>query len=130
MNLYGHDMDASISPLAANMEQTISWQPVEREFIGRAAVSEHQRRQAEGSIPHLVGLVMEQRGVLREGQRVHCDSGEGIVTSGGFSPTLKHSIALARIPVGSKSCQVEIRGKLMPVRIVKPNFVRFGKKVF
>lgn len=130
MNLYGHDMDASISPLAANMEQTISWQPIEREFIGRAAVSEHRRRQAEGSIPHLVGLVMEQRGVLREGQRVHCDNGEGIVTSGGFSPTLKHSIALARIPVGSKSCQVEIRGKLMPVRIVKPNFVRFGKKVF
>ncbi len=130
MNLYGHDMDEGISPLAANMEQTISWQPVEREFIGRAAVTEHRQRQAEGSLPHLVGLVLEQRGVLREGQRVQCDNGEGIVTSGSFSPTLKHSIALARIPVNSQSCQVEIRGTLMPVRIVKPNFVRFGKKVF
>ena len=112
------------------MEQTIAWQPEDRDFIGRSAVVRHRAEQAAGSMPRLVGLVLEQRGVLREGQRVLCDNGEGIITSGGFSPTLKHSIALARIPVSSHSCQADIRGTLTPVRIVKPNFVRFGKKVF
>lgn len=130
MNLYGHDMDENVSPIAANMEQTIAWLPEDRDFIGRLAVTEHRRRQTEGQLPCLTGLVLEQRGVLREGQKVVTDKGEGIITSGTFSPTLKHSIALARIPVHSQSCQVEIRGTLTPVRIVKPNFVRFGKKIF
>jgi aminomethyltransferase len=134
MNLYGHDMSEEISPLAANMEQTISWEPADRQFIGRAAVEQHKHEQAAGKLPILTGLVLEERGVLREGLRVVCDvdgvEHEGIITSGTFSPTLKHSIALARIPVGSRNCQVDIRGKLTPVRIVKPNFVRFGKKVF
>ncbi len=130
MNLYGHDMDESISPLAANMEQTVAWQPQDRKFIGREAIGKHRNEQQAGNLPVLTGLVLEQRGVLREGQKVLCESGEGIITSGSFSPTLKHSIALARIPVNSTSCQVDIRGKLIPVRIVKPNFVRFGRKVF
>lgn len=130
MNLYGQDMNDSISPLAANMGHTISWEPAEREFIGRAAVLQHKALQEQGKLPQLVGLVLEDRGVLRGGQRVVSDRGDGIITSGGFSPTLKHSIALARIPVGSSQCQVDLRGKLTPVRIVKPNFVRFGKKVF
>ncbi|GJM11729.1 MAG: aminomethyltransferase [Pseudohongiella sp.] len=130
MNLYGHDMDESISPIAANMEQTIAWEPVERDFIGRQAVTAHLAEQQAGSLSRLTGLVLEQRGVLREGQKVQCDHGEGIITSGSFSPTLKHSIALARIPVDSGACHVDIRGTLLEVRIVKPNFVRFGKKVF
>ncbi|MEX0963179.1 MAG: glycine cleavage system aminomethyltransferase GcvT [Pseudohongiellaceae bacterium] len=130
MNLYGHDMDESISPLAANMEQTIAWQPIEREFIGRAAVTAHKAAQEAGKLPILTGLVLEQRGVLREGQQVICENGEGLITSGSFSPTLKHSIALARIPSNSGPCKVDIRGTLTDVRIVKPNFVRFGQKVF
>lgn len=130
MNLYGHDMDESISPLAANMEQTIAWEPAERDFIGREAVTAHKEQQRSGQLPILTGLVLEQRGVLREGQKVMCENGEGIITSGSFSPTLKHSIALARIPVDSGPCQVDIRGTLTDVRIVRPNFVRFGKKVF
>ena len=130
MNLYGHDMDETVSPLAANMEQTIAWESTERDFIGKSAVQAAQQLQAAGELPRLVGLVLEQRGVLREGQTVLSDQGDGIITSGSFSPTLKHSIALARIPANSKSCQVDMRGTLTPVRIVKPNFVRFGKKVF
>lgn len=130
MNLYGHDMDESISPVAANMEQTISWQPQDRDFIGRTAVTAHKAEQLAGNLPILTGLVLEQRGVLREGQKVLCENGEGVITSGSFSPTLKHSIALARIPIDSGACQVDIRGALTDVRIVKPNFVRFGKKVF
>ncbi len=134
MNLYGHDMDESISPIAANMIQTIAWEPASRQFIGRAAVEKHRAQQEAGELPCLTGLVMEERGVLREGLRVVCkvngQEREGIITSGTFSPTLKHSIALARIPVGSTNCHVDLRGKLIPVRIVKPNFVRFGAKVF
>jgi len=130
MNLYGHDMDESISPLAANMEQTIAWEPAGRDFIGREAVTAHKAEQLSGQLPILTGLVLEQRGVLREGQKVLCENGEGTITSGSFSPTLKHSIALARIPVDSGPCQVDIRGTLTDVRIVRPNFVRFGKKVF
>lgn len=130
MNLYGHDMDETTSPIAANMTQTIAWEPTERDFIGRAAVTAHREAQARGELGELVGLVLEVRGVLREGQKVETEKGEGIITSGSFSPTLKHSIALARIPVNSDSCQVEMRGKLLPVRKVRPNFVRFGKKVF
>ena len=130
MNLYGHDMDESISPLAANMEQTISWLPEDRHFVGRAAVTQHKQEQLAGRLPVLVGLVLDTRGVLREGQRVVTDLGEGVITSGSFSPTLNCSIALARIPAQSTRCEVELRGGLTPVRIVKPNFVRFGKKVF
>lgn len=130
MNLYGHDMDDTVSPLAANMEQTIAWEPQERDFIGRDALIDHKLEQRAGGLPELVGLVLEQRGVLREGQKVVCENGEGVITSGSFSPTLKHSIALARIPMNSTACQVDIRGTLTPVRVVEPNFVRFGKKVF
>lgn len=134
MNLYGHDMDEDVSPLAANMAQTISWEPSDRQFIGRDAVAQHKLDQAAGKLPILTGLVLEERGILREGQRVLCEvdgqEREGVITSGSFSPTLKHSIALARIPLGSSACRVDIRGKLIPVRMVKPNFVRFGKKVF
>jgi aminomethyltransferase len=134
MNLYGHDMDEAVSPLAANMEQTIAWEPVSRRFLGRAALEQHRIAQAVGELPVLTGLVMEERGVLREGLRVLCEVDgrdcEGVITSGTFSPTLKHAIALARIPAGSRNCRVDLRGKLVPVRVVKPSFVRFGKKVF
>lgn len=129
MNLYGHEMDEGISPLAANLEQTIAWDPPERDFIGRAAVTRHRQQQAEGSLPHLIGLVLESRGVLREGLRVVSDKGEGKITSGSFSPTLNLSIALARVPVQSTACQVELRGALTPVRMVKPVFVRQGRSV-
>ncbi len=132
MNLYGHDMDESITPFSANMEQTIAWEPAGRNFIGRAALE--PLRQQQGQLPRLVGLVLEERGVLREGMKVVCslDEGqeEGSITSGSFSPTLKHSIALARIPANTHNCQVEMRGRLLHVRIVKPGFVRFGKKIF
>ena len=130
MNLYGQEMDETVSPVEANMARTIAWEPQERDFIGRAPVAAHLQEQKAGKRPFLTGLVLEGRGVLRRGQRAVTDRGEGRITSGGFSPTLRHSIALATIPSGSGSCEVELRGEMTPVRIVPPNFVRFGKKVF
>ncbi len=131
MNLYGTDMDESISPLAAGMAWTIAWQPVDgeehRDFIGRQAL---EKEKAEGSAMKLVGLVLEDKGVLRGHQKVITEQGDGEITSGSFSPSLGVSIALARIPSQVKdSCHVEIRGKQLKARIVKPPFVRNGKSL-
>jgi len=129
MNLYGNDMDETISPLQAGMGWTIAWEPAERDFIGRKAL---EAEKAKGDIPKLVGLVLETRGVMRSHQKVVVEGvGEGEVTSGTFSPTLQHSIAMARVPKGTgDSCEIEMRGKLIPARVVKLPFVRNGKKVF
>lgn len=130
MNLYGHEMDEDTSPLTANLEQVVAWEPTDRNFIGREAVSEHKRQQQAGTLPCLTGVVLESRGVLREGQQVLTDSGEGVVTSGCFSPSLKQGIGLARIPRQSRECRVVIRDREVPARIVKPGFIRGGRRVF
>lgn len=126
MNLYGQDMDEDVTPLAANMGWTIAWEPEDRDFIGRVAL---QAQKAAGDAPKLVGLVLEERGVLRAHQVVRVAGvGEGEITSGSFSPTLGKSIALARVPAATGDrAEVEIRGKWYPVRVVQPNFVRHGK---
>ena len=129
MNLYGSDMDETVSPLAANMGWTIAWEPQERQFIGRQAL-ETQRQQ--GVQEKLVGLVLAGRGVLRGHQKVIVEGvGEGEVTSGSFAPTLGHSVALARVPVATGDrAEVDLRGKRVEVSVIKPCFVRQGKKVF
>ena len=130
MNLYGLDMDESVSPLAANMAWTISWEPAERNFIGREVLA---AQRAAGDQPKLVGLVLEEKGVLRSGLKVITEQGDGIITSGTFSPTLGHSIAMARVPRSVKlgdTVEVEMRKKLVKVQVIKPSFARNGKKVF
>lgn len=128
LNLYGQDMDRTTSPLVSNLAWTVAWKPEDRRFIGREAL---ERERAAGPATRLTGLVMEGRGVLRHGNRVITAAGDGTVTSGIFSPTLGYSIALARLPRGAEgAAQVEIRGQCRPVRIVKPPFVRHGRKVF
>ncbi len=126
MNLYGSDMDESVSPLEAGLAWTVAWEPADRDFIGRQPM-EKIRNSADKQ--RFVGLLLEDRGVLRNHQKVVVDGvGEGEITSGGFSPTLGRSIALARVPAGDYDrAQVEVRGKLLAVRIVKTPFVRNGK---
>jgi aminomethyltransferase len=111
------------------MGWTIAWEPASRDFIGRKAL---EAQKAAGVPMKQVGLVLEGRGVLREGQKVVVEGvGEGIITSGTFSPTLKHSIAIARVPAATGAdAQVDLRGTLTAVRVVKMPFVRNGKKVF
>ena len=126
MNLYGNDMDETVSPLESGLNWTVAWEPADRDFIGRAAL-ETQRE--AGNTRRFVGLLLEDKGVLRDHQRVVVDGvGEGEITSGGFSPTIGRSIALARLPAGDyDSAQVDIRGKLLNARIVKTPFVRNGE---
>ena len=129
MNLYGHEMDESVSPLQAGMGWTIAWEPAERDFIGRKAL---EAQKAAGVPMKQVGLVLEGKGILRAEMKVVAEGiGEGITTSGTFSPTLKQSIAMARVPAATGSqVLVDIRGKLEPARVVKMPFVRNGKKVY
>ena len=129
LNLYGADIDEQTSPLAGNMGWTIAWEPADRDFIGRQALE--AQRQA-GDQPRQVGLVLNERAVLRAHQTVIVDGvGAGEITSGSFSPTLGCSIALARVPAATGStARVEIRGKQLEVRVIRPGFVRNGKQIF
>lgn len=129
MNLYGHEMDEETSPLVANMGWTIAWAPEDRDFIGRAAI---EKEKADGVKEKLVGLVLSEKGVLRAEQEVILsdDAPRGVITSGTFSPTLGYSVALARVPVSiGDAAEVQVRNKRLPVSVVKPTFVRNGKKV-
>jgi len=126
MNLYGSDMDESITPLEAGLTWTVAWEPQDRDFIGRSAL---EKQRSAGARNKLVGLLLEGKGVLRNHQKVVVENnGEGEITSGSFSPTLQRAIAFARVPKETgEHCQVEIRGKLLPARVVKPPFVRNGE---
>lgn len=125
MNLYGNDMDENISPLESGLTWTVALEPKDRNFIGRAALE----AQIGAGVPRkLVGLLLEDRGVLRGHQKVVTSVGDGEITSGTFSPTLERSIALARVPANTgDTVQVDIRGKLLPARVVPYPFVRNGK---
>jgi aminomethyltransferase len=123
MNLYGNDMDESVSPLDAGMSWTVDLK-TPRDFIGRPAL------EAAGQRSAFVGLKMLDKGVLRAHQKVMTARGDGEITSGTFSPTLGFSIALARVPVGvgaGETVQVDLRGKPVNALVVKLPFVRNGK---
>lgn len=128
LNLYGTDMDETTTPLNSNLAWTVSWHDPDRDFIGKEAL---RTQLTQGIKQQLVGLVMEEPGVLRNHQTVWFEGdGEGIITSGSFSPTLGYSIALARVPIeAGTTARIERRGKSVPVKIVKPPFVRRGAKV-
>jgi len=123
LNLYGQDMDDDVTPLESGLAWTVAMKD-DRDFIGRGAL---EQQKAAGLRRKLVGLMLEGRGVLRPGQRVLTPAGEGVTTSGTFSPTLQRAIAFARVPQAAAECAVDIRGKELPARIVKPPFVRSGQ---
>jgi aminomethyltransferase len=128
MNLYGQDMDETVSPLDAGLAWTVDLTG-QREFVGRAAL------EAAGSRCAFVGLVLQKEngkagGVLRAHQKVLTAHGEGEITSGTFSPTMQESIAFARVPKGvapGDTVQVSIRDKALNASVVKLPFVRNGK---
>ena len=126
LHLYGADMDETTSPLESGLAWTVALEPAERDFIGREAL---EALAARGGLRRFTGLLLEGRGVLRSHQRVVVEGlGDGETTSGGFSPTMERSIALARLPAGDYSrAQVEVRGRFLDVRVVEPPFVRNGK---
>ncbi|MDR5755468.1 glycine cleavage system aminomethyltransferase GcvT [Caballeronia sp. LZ035] len=128
MNLYGQDMDDTVSPLDAGLAWTVDLKS-ERDFVGRSAL------EANGAQANFVGLVLMKEngraaGVLRAHQKVLSQHGEGEITSGTFSPSMQESIAFARVPAAvavGDMVQVVIRDKQVPARVVKLPFVRNGK---
>ena len=126
MNLYGNDMDESHHPLESGLGWTVALEPASRDFIGRSAL---ESIKANGVAMKFVGLLLDDRGVLRSHQKVVVAGvGEGETTSGTFSPSMQRSIAFARVPRATgEAVQVDIRGKLLNARVVKLPFVRRGK---
>lgn len=140
MNLYGHDMDETINPYECNMGWTLALKD-DRDFVGRdALVSKRKQAKDDNTAMKQVGLLLTTRGVLREGMTVTINQGTdneqtGVITSGTFSPSLKNSIAIARVPASlsdNDSVQVDLRGKgkFVDVRVLKLPFVRNGKQQF
>jgi aminomethyltransferase len=124
MNLYGNDMDESTTPLESGLAWTVALEGG-REFSGRPALL---AQRAAGVPRKLVGLLLEDKGVLRAHQPIVGDATHGQVTSGSYSPTLERSIALARVAAAAAGAvQVDVRGKALRARIVKPPFVRNGR---
>jgi aminomethyltransferase len=124
MNLYGQDMDESVTPYEAALAWTVALD-ADRDFTGRSVL---EAQQASGAPRRMIGLVMDEKGVLRHGQRVLTDHGDGEILSGTFSPTLGKAIAFARVPAGADdNVRVDIRGREVPVRVVKFPFVREGQ---
>lgn len=123
MPLYGQDMDEQTSPLEAGLAWTVDLD-APRDFIGKSVLAARRpERQA-------LGLLLEDRGVLRAHQKVFAAQGEGEITSGSFSPSMNRSIALARLPAAcavGDTVEVEIRDKRLKATVVKPPFVRNGK---
>ena len=125
MNLYGQDMDETVSPLDAGLGWTVAMKD-ERDFVGKSALT------ANGQQKSFLGLILLDKGVLRGHQKVITKYGDGEITSGSFSPTLQQSIALARLPLGVQigdEVEVDIRGKLLKAKVTKPVFARNGKAV-
>ncbi|QDH69280.1 glycine cleavage system aminomethyltransferase GcvT [Marilutibacter alkalisoli] len=129
MNLYGQDMDDGVSPYEAALGWTVALDG-DRDFVGRDVL---EQQKASGAPRQMIGLVMDEKGVLRHGQKVLTPHGEGEILSGTFSPTLGKAIAFARVPAGEIAAGVEggvrvdIRGREVPVRVVKFPFVRDGQ---
>ena len=129
MNLYGNDMDDDTSPLQAGMAWTVDLKDENRDFVGKAALVALKE---QGVDVKQVGLLLAKGGVLRDGMEVITEQGKGLTTSGVFSPSLKQSIAIARVPKAfdGDSAKVVIRGKEVDVRVLKLPFVRNGQKQF
>ncbi len=125
MNLYGQDMDETVSPLDAGLAWTVDLVS-ERDFVGKAAL------QAKGQQANFVGLILREKGgILRAHQKVVSAAGNaGEITSGTFSPSMQQAIALARVPLDvaiGDTVHVEIRDKKLAASVVKLPFVRNGK---
>lgn len=127
MNLYGQDMDETKNPLESGLAWTVDLKS-ERDFIGKQALLDTAVTQ------QLVGLVLIDRGVLRSHQQVVSQHDgveyQGEITSGGFSPTMNQSIALARLPVQiavGDEVNVIVRDKKLRAKVVKYPFVRNRK---
>jgi len=122
--LYGHELSRDISPLEAGLAWITKLD--KGDFVGKAALV---AQKAAGVPRRRVGLVMEERGIPREGYPLFAGDREvGFVTSGTMSPTLKLGIALALVEPATAGLdgelEVAVRNRRMRARVVRPPFVQ------
>jgi aminomethyltransferase len=127
MALYGHEIDASISPLEAGLGWIVKFD--KGEFVGREALL--KQKQA-GVRRKLAGFEMRGRGIGRDGYEVLLDgSPAGWVTSGSPSPTLNKNIGLCYLPaaqaVPGKAIQIMIRNQPVDAVTVETPFYKRAK---
>jgi aminomethyltransferase len=123
--LHGQDLSVEISPVQARAGWAVGWK--KEAFWGRAALSAER---AAGPGRTLWGIASLDRGIPRPHMSLLAADGTpvGEVTSGTFSPTLKKGIGLALVATAAglgegDEAVVEVRGRKVPVQIVKPPFV-------
>tara|TARA_E500000331_G_scaffold150340_1_gene146273 strand:+ start:2912 stop:4027 length:1116 start_codon:yes stop_codon:yes gene_type:complete len=126
MNLYGQDMDETITPAEANMSFVVNLKDEHREFIGRK-VLETQTVDRE-----MIGVIMTDKGVLRAHQVVQAGNRVvGEICSGAYSPSLEHSIGFARVSKEREGAlKVQIRNREIPLKQVHLPFVRNGRQAY
>jgi aminomethyltransferase len=124
MALYGHEIDASISPLEADLAWIVKMD--KGDFVGRAAL---QRQKQTGVARRLVGFEMKGRGIGRDGYEVHVEGvPAGWVTSGSPSPTLNKNIGLCYLPAAlaqtGRAIQIVIRNQPVDAVTVETPFYK------
>ena len=121
--LHGHELGPGITPLQANLEWVVAWK--KGPFTGSEALS---REKEAGVVRRLVGISIDGRRPARDGTRVFSADGSdiGFVSSGNFSPTLGHCVALAFVSGAAEpgdTVSLDVRGTRIPGRIVNTPFV-------
>ena len=124
LNLYGNDMTINNHPYESNLGWTIDMSDENREFIGKNALLSIDQSKSQ----KIVGIILQDKGVLRSGYEITHEQGKGVVLSGSYSPTLQSSIGLARVDQGYKeNGKVMIRNKVLNIDFVSPRFLGQGK---
>ena len=124
LNLYGNDMTINNHPYESNLGWTIDMSDESRQFIGKDALLSIDQSKSQ----KIVGIVLQDKGVLRSGYEITHEQGKGVVLSGSYSPTLQSSIGLARVDQGYKeNGKVMIRNKVLNIDFVSPRFLGQGK---
>tara|TARA_B100000579_G_scaffold436245_1_gene461653 strand:+ start:267 stop:1328 length:1062 start_codon:yes stop_codon:yes gene_type:complete len=124
LNLYGNDMTVNNHPYESNLGWTIDMSDENREFIGKDALLSIDQSKSQ----KIVGIILQDKGVLRSSYEITHEKGKGVVLSGSYSPTLQSSIGLARVDPGyQENGKVIIRNKLLDIDFVSPRFLGQGK---
>jgi aminomethyltransferase len=121
--LHGHELGPGITPLHAGLGWVVGWD--KDDFRGRGPLAAERER---GISRRLRGIAIEGRRPAREGAGLVLEGEQvGVVTSGNFSPTLGHAIALGFVPpaveIGT-ALQVDVRGQLLDAQVVELPFVK------
>ncbi|MCP5383105.1 MAG: glycine cleavage system aminomethyltransferase GcvT [Sphingomonadaceae bacterium] len=124
--LYGHDLSPETSPIEAGLVFGINKR--RRTEGGYPGAERINREIVDGTARKWVGLKLDGRMPAREGAEVFSgDEKIGVVTSGGFSPSLGYPIAVAYVASAhaaeGTALEIEVRNKRLPATVVPMPFV-------